>query len=54
MYDGVIHIPASVIIPPKTINGVVEQYKGEDLTVEEFKARFEGLVEDEKTESFEL
>jgi len=42
--DGVIHVLSSVLIPPKTPGGA--QYMGEELSVEEFKARFDAYVEE--------
>ena len=43
--DGVIHVVSDVIVPPKKLGGAeVEDYQGEDLTVEEFKARLEPFV----------
>jgi len=42
--DGVIHVLSSVLIPPKTPGGA--QYMGEEMTVEEFKARFDDYVEE--------
>jgi len=52
--DGVIHIPRSVLIPPKSPGGVA--YQGEELTVEDLKERLEELVEDEPEQKgwFEL
>lgn len=40
--DGVIHTMNSVLIPPKKPGGA--QYTGEEMTVEEFKARLEAYV----------
>lgn len=49
--DGVIQVPRNVLIPPKTRGG--EAYRGEELGVEDFKSRFEGLVEEEEEEEEE-
>jgi uncharacterized surface protein with fasciclin (FAS1) repeats len=46
--DGVVHVVSSILIPPKTPGGVA--YQGEDITLEDFKERFEPFVE----ERFEL
>jgi len=46
--DGVIQIPRSVLIPPKSPGGVA--YMGEDLTVEDLKERLEPFIEDDKSE----
>jgi len=40
--DGVIHILSSILIPPKTPGGA--QYMGEEMSVEEFKERFDPFV----------
>lgn len=42
--DGVIHTMNSVLIPPKKPGGA--QYTGEEMTVGEFKSRFEAYVEE--------
>ncbi|KAF4637654.1 hypothetical protein G7Y89_g415 [Cudoniella acicularis] len=42
--DGVIHVVSSILIPPKTPGGA--QYAGEEMTVEEFKGRFDAYVEE--------
>ena len=42
--DGVIHVLNSVLIPPKTPRG--PGYMGEEMSVEEFKGRFDNYVED--------
>ena len=42
--DGVIHVLSSVLIPPKTPRGL--QWSGEEMTVEEFKDRFDAFVEE--------
>jgi len=40
--DGVIHVLSSILIPPKTPGG--DAYAGEELSVDEFKARFEDYI----------
>lgn len=40
--DGVIHVVSSVLIPPKTPGGAA--YMGEEMSVEEFKERFDDYV----------
>lgn len=42
--DGVIHVVNSVLIPPKSPHGAT--YAGEEMSVEEFKARFDSYVEE--------
>jgi hypothetical protein len=42
--DGVIHVVSSVLLPPKTPGGL--QWTGEEMTVEEFKDRFDTYVEE--------
>jgi len=42
--DGVIHVVSSLLIPPKTPGGL--QWTGEEMTVEEFKNRFDAYVEE--------
>jgi len=44
--DGVVHVLRSVLIPPKTPGGFVEEVDGEefDMTVEEFQARFDAIM----------
>ena len=55
VYDGVIHIPGDVLVPPKPVT--LEQWNGEEMTVDEFKSRLEPFVEGSDNEdkpSFEL
>ena len=42
--DGVIHVVNSLLIPPKSPRGAT--YAGEEMSVEEFKARFDSYVEE--------
>lgn len=43
--DGVIHVVSSILIPPKIPGGAA--YMGEEMSVEEFKERFDGAFEQE-------
>ena len=43
--DGVIHIVSNVLIPPKQLNGAVEQWQGEELEVEDLKQRLAPYTE---------
>lgn len=45
--DGVIHAPSSVLIPPKPVGGILQEWQGEELTVEELKERLEPFVDRE-------
>jgi hypothetical protein len=40
--DGVIHVVSSILIPPKTPGGA--QYMGEEMSVDEFKDRFNAFI----------
>lgn len=42
--DGVIHVVSSLLIPPKTPGGA--QYMGEEMSVEDFKDRFNDYIPD--------
>lgn len=42
--DGVIQVISNVLIPPKSVGGVMQQWQGEELSEEDFKARFEPFV----------
>ena len=42
--DGVIQVISNVLIPPKSVGGVMQQWQGEELSEEEFKDRFEPFV----------
>jgi uncharacterized surface protein with fasciclin (FAS1) repeats len=47
--DGVLQVLSSVLIPPKTAaNGEVQEWMGEEMSLEEFKERL-GPVKDQKT-----
>ena len=37
--DGVIHVVSNVLIPPKEVAGVTQQWKGEELEIDELKER---------------
>ena len=39
--DGVIHVVSNVLIPPKEIGGVEQQWEGEELEVEDLIERLE-------------
>jgi hypothetical protein len=42
--DGVIQVLSSILIPPKTPGGA--EYMGEEMSVEDFKDRFDTYVEE--------
>ena len=39
--DGVVHVISNVLIPPKSIGGMTQQWEGEELEVEDLKERLE-------------
>lgn len=41
--DGVIHVVSNVLIPPKKVGGMMQQWEGEELTVDDLKERLESL-----------
>ncbi|MCJ1250773.1 hypothetical protein MMC30_008001 [Trapelia coarctata] len=43
--DGVIHVVGNVLIPPKKVGGVMQQWKGEELSEEDLTERLEPFVE---------
>ena len=43
--DGVIHVLSSVLIPPKKIGSVMQQWDGEELSEEDLMERLEPFVE---------
>ncbi|MCJ1397302.1 hypothetical protein MMC11_000494 [Xylographa trunciseda] len=43
--DGVIHVISSVLIPPKQMGGVTQQWDGEELSEEDLVERLEPFVE---------
>lgn len=43
--DGVIHVVSNVLIPPKQLGGMEQQYEGEDLTVEDLVHRLDPYVD---------
>lgn len=45
--DGVIQVVSNVLIPPKQIGGMQQQWQGETLTEEDLKERLEPFVERE-------
>lgn len=50
--DGVIQVVSNVLIPPKAIDRGLQQWSGEELSVEDLKERLEPLVA--QSESLEL
>lgn len=53
--DGVVHMVSNVLIPPKQLGGVEQQYEGEDLTVEDLKDRLNPYLDhDNDDETQEL
>lgn len=53
--DGVVHMVSNVLIPPKQLGGVEQQYEGEDLTVEDLKDRLNSYLDhDNEDETQEL
>lgn len=50
--DGVIQVVSNVLIPPKAIDRGLQQWNGEELSVEDLKERLEPLMA--KTGSLEL
>lgn len=48
--DGVIQIVGDVLIPPKKLGGEQSYWKGEEMSVDEFKERLEPFVADEQFE----
>ncbi|MCJ1462942.1 hypothetical protein MMC07_001546 [Pseudocyphellaria aurata] len=46
--DGVIQVLGNVLIPPKQIAGVEQQWQGEEMSVEDLMERLEPLVEREE------
>ena len=51
--DGVIHVPADVLIPPKTKPGSdeLDLWTGGEISVEELKDRLGPLVEEDESHS---
>ena len=49
-YDGVLHVISNVLIPPKPVGGVMQEWNGEELEVEDLKERLSSIAEDEKEE----
>ena len=46
-YDGVIHVVSNVLIPPKSVGGMLQEWNGEELDVEDLKARLDVSEQDE-------
>lgn len=51
--DGVIHVVSNVLIPPKQLGGVEQQYKGEDLTVEDLMERLNPYLDHDDEDGIE-
>ena len=49
VYDGVIHVVSNVLIPPKSVGGMMEEWDGGELEVEDLKERL-ALPEEEDEE----
>lgn len=47
-YDGVLHVVSNVLIPPKSVGDVVEEWNGEELEVEDLKERLSPVPENEE------
>lgn len=47
VYDGCIHVLSSVLIPPKSVGGVMQEWDGEELEVEDLKERLTPQVDEE-------
>ncbi|KAI9838931.1 MAG: hypothetical protein M1819_004139 [Sarea resinae] len=45
--DGVIHVISSVLIPPKKVDGVTQQWQGEEITEEDLMERLEPYMRPE-------
>ena len=45
--DGVIHVVSNVLIPPKSIGGMKQEWHGEEMSEEELKERLDPYVESE-------
>ena len=43
--DGVIHVVSNVLIPPKQLGGMEQQWQGEELSEEDLVERLEPFVE---------
>lgn len=43
--DGVVHVVGNVLIPPKKVGGVMQQWEGEELSEEDLIERLDPLVE---------
>ena len=48
VFDGVIHVVSNVLIPPKSVGGVAQEWNGEELEVEDLKERLTVTEEDDK------
>ena len=43
--DGVIHVVGNVLIPPKNVGGVMQQWAGEELSEEDLIERLKPFIE---------
>ena len=43
--DGVIHAVSNVLIPPKSVGGMKQEWQGEEMSEEELMERLEPYVE---------
>lgn len=43
--DGVIHVISNVLIPPKLVAGMEQQWQGEEMTEKELMQRLDPFVE---------
>lgn len=51
--DGVVHMVSNVLIPPKQLGGVEQQYEGEDLTVEDLKDRLNPYLDQDSEDEIQ-
>ncbi len=43
--DGVIHVVSNVLIPPKSVGGLKQEWQGEEMSVEELIERLNPYVD---------
>ena len=46
--DGVIHVVSNVLIPPKSVGGMKQEWQGEELNENELMERLDPYVEGEE------
>lgn len=51
-YDGVLHVISNVLIPPKSVGGMMEEWNGEEIEVEDLKERLSPVPDDDDEEAF--